>query len=97
VTFVDIFSDVDVIIGQSVIDGISKNKSTVNWTIFLSDDWISGQFFGLCLFYKKKKKRKLKNKKWRREMAVEKKGHYVNTSYLKQTEEVVQERETRRR
>ena len=40
-TFVDIFSDVDVIIGQSVIDGISKNKSTVNWTIFLGDDWIS--------------------------------------------------------
>jgi hypothetical protein len=49
VTFVDVFGYVDVVIGQSVIDGISKNESTVNWAIFLGDDWISGQFFGLCL------------------------------------------------
>jgi hypothetical protein len=48
VTFVDIFCDVDVVVCQSIIDGISKNESTVYWTILLSDDWISGQFFGLC-------------------------------------------------
>jgi hypothetical protein len=68
VTFVDVFGHVDVVIGQSVIDGISKNESTVNWAIFLGDDWISGQFFGLCL----RKNRRMK------EMATGN-GQYVNT------------------